>query len=70
MGNPECIQGHTGDCGGCSVLEIANNILHRHGPERDPQTINAVAERVQAEYCPEPGRMQRKKLTPPSPSAW
>lgn len=65
-----CLQDHTGDCGGCNVLEVAREKVHRQGVRRNVTEIKEIAKKVQACLCPKNRTMQTKKLRPTKQSIW
>ena len=70
MSNPECLQVKTGHCGGCQILNLAKDRVHRHGVQTDLDQIKSGAQKVELRYCPEPGRMQINLLKPLKRSIW
>ncbi|MBI4100314.1 hypothetical protein HY439_01100 [Candidatus Microgenomates bacterium] len=62
MGKTECLRlNHTGNCGGCNIVEIAERI---DGPRPTENTLTKLA----GKYCPEGER----PILPPKekPSIW
>ena len=65
-----CLQDQTGSCGGCNILRIANERVHRNGPNRDPVAIRKEATYVEKELCPSGRIMQKDRLRPTKTSIW